>query len=241
MKLFDDDILGSTAGNFQFSGVRPDKLGATEYTLVTLATDKSGSVNGFENQILRIKQTVVAACQKSPRADFLMLRNVEFNGVVEEVHGFRELATIDPSTYQAPRCHGSTALYDAAYSSVAATNEYAKSLSDADFSVNAIVVIETDGDNVRSVQTPASVAAEIQRGVQNEWLESMLVILIGVNAAQYRRELEAFKVDAGIHQFIEVEDLTPQKLAHLADFVSKSVSSQSQALGTGGPSQPLKF
>jgi hypothetical protein len=34
-------------------------------------------------------------------------------------------------------------------------------------------------------------------------------------------------------------NVTPGKLAKLAQFVSKSISSQSQALGTGGASQPV--
>lgn len=241
MKIFDEDMQGTTAGNFQFSGVRPEKLGAVEYTLVTMVTDKSGSVNGFENEILKVKKTVVAACRKSPRAEFLMMRNVEFNSDIEEIHGFKELSTIDENAYQPPDCHGGTALYDATFSAIAATNEYAKTLSDAEFSVNAIVFVETDGENTRSVQTPASIAAEIQRGVQNEWLESILVILIGVNAARYKAELTKFQQDAGLHQYVDAGSATPATLAKVADFVSKSVSSQSQSLGTGGPSQPLKF
>ena len=38
---------------------------------------------------------------------------------------------------------------------------------------------------------------------------------------------------------IDVGDATPRKLAKLAAFVSQSISSQSQALGTGGPSQNI--
>lgn len=241
MKLFNDDMQVAQIGNFNFSGVRPDRLGATEYTLVSLVVDKTGSVDGFQGELLDVKRAVVEACQKSPRANYLMLRSVEFNSSVDEVHGFVELASIDASRYVEPNCSGATALYDAAYSAIAATNEYAKTLADNEFGANGIVIVVTDGDDNASAQTAKSVAAEIARGVQNEWLESLVVILVGVNAGRYQRELEAFQKTAGIAQYVDVGDATPAKLARLADFVSRSISAQSASLGTGGPSQALIF
>ena len=241
MKLFTNNMQAGKVGNFGFSGVRPDKLGSTEYTLVTLVTDKTGSMMGFEQALLDAKIAVVGACQKSPRAEFLLMRNTEFNVDVDEIHGFVELATIDASQYQRPDCGGMTALFDATFAAAAATNEYARTLSDQDFSVNGIVFVITDGADCSSVQTPKSVAAEVLRGVQNEWIESLSVVLIGVNAAACRTQLEDFQVGAGLTQYVDAGDATPQRLANLADFVSRSISSQSQALGTGGASVALVF
>jgi hypothetical protein len=241
MKLFKDDMQVAQIGNFNFSGVRPDKLGATEYTLVSLVMDKTGSVDGFQGELLNVKRAVVEACQKSPRANYLMLRSVEFNSSVDEVHGFVELASIDAANYAEPTCYGSTALYDATFASIAATNEYAKTLADNDFGSNGIVIVVTDGDDNASAQTAKSVAAEIARGVQNEWLESLVVILVGVNAGRYKRQLESFQKTAAIAQYVDIGDATPAKLARLADFVSRSISAQSSSLGTGGPSQALTF
>lgn len=241
MKIFQDDMQTGQVANFAFSGVRPDKLGATEYTLVNLVTDKTGSVSPFADGLLEVKKAVVAACRKSPRAEYLMLRNTEFNQSVDEVHGFMELNQVDTSQYAAPYCHGSTALFDATYAAVAAVNEYGRMLSADDFSVNGIVVVVTDGDDNASVQTPLTVAAEIGRGVQNEWIESLIVILVGVNAARYAKQLNEFRQVGNLTQYIDMGDVTPQLLAKLADFVSRSISSQSQSLGTGGPSQALTF
>lgn len=241
MKLFDENTQVAKVGNFAFSGVRPDKLGSPEYTLVTFVMDKTGSVSRFAQELLDAKTAVVGACKKSPRAEYLLLRNTEFNSGIDEIHGFVELSTIDASKYQVPACGGSTALYDATYSAIAATNEYAKILLDSDFSTNAIVFVITDGDDNQSIQTPSSIAAEVKRGVQCEWLESLNVVLIGINAAQYRSSLTDFTNQAHLTQYVDVGDATPQKLAKLADFVSRSISSQSQALGTGGASQALTF
>ena len=58
---------------------------------------------------------------------------------------------------------------------------------------------------------------------------------------EVKRALEKFKNDAKLSQFVDIGNATEGKLAKLANFVSESVSSQSQALGTGAPSQTLNF
>lgn len=242
MKLIDDKSMSTgSVGGFQFSAVRPETLGATEYTLATLVLDKTGSVAGFADALFNIKKTVVEACRRNPRADFLLLRVVEFNSTVDEVHGFQPLAQIDVAGYLTPRCTGMTALRDAVFSSVGATNAYAKTLAASDYLANGIVFIATDGDDNDSRTTVSDVKAELARGLQSEFLESLRVVLVGVNAAQYAKQLESFRLDVGIDQYVDVADATPQKLAKLAEFVSRSISAQSQALGTGGPSQALTF
>lgn len=75
-----------------------------------------------------------------------------------------------------------------------------------------------------------------------EHLESIKVILIGVGEDTYvKTYLDDLTRDANIDQYIWVGDATPNSLAKMADFISKSVSSASQSLGTGGPSQNLTF
>lgn len=242
MKLINDDgMINTNIGNFNFSCIRPDQLGAPEYTLVTIVTDKTGSVSSFAGDLRNMKQAVVNSCQKSPRAEFLMLRSVEFNSQVTEEHGFAELKHINPNDYPVPSCGGMTALYDATYWSLVATNEYAKSLTEQDFNVNAVVFIITDGEDNDSSATIKMVSDEIKRGVNSEYLESLNTILIGVNDSSCKASLEKFKKDAGLTQYVGVADATPSSLAKLADFVSRSISSQSQSLGTGGASQALTF
>lgn len=242
MKLVNDDgMVNTNIGNFNFSCIRPDQLGAPEYTLVTIVTDKTGSVTPFANDLRNMKVAVVDSCQKSPRAEFLMLRSVEFNGTVSEEHGFAELKNINAKDYTVPRCSGMTALYDATYWSLVATNEYAKSLTAQDFNVNAVVFIITDGGDNDSAATIQMVKEELSRGVNNEFLESLNTILIGVNDKDCAKQLQDFVKDAGLTQYVSVADATASSLAKLADFVSRSISSQSQSLGTGGASQALTF
>jgi len=227
---------------FQFSAVRIDRLGATEYTLVTIAVDVTGSVGGFEAELRQCLITAVDSCKRSPRSNNLLLRVILFSsalpGGIEEVHGFKPLGEINPNDYPKLNPGGMTPLYDAAFSAVGATNAYAKKLMGQDFQANGIVFVITDGDDNTSSATIAMVRREMDRGASGEEIESLVCILIGINAAQFKRRLEEFASGANL-QYVDAGDATKGKLARLALFVSQSVSSQSQSLGTGGPSQNI--
>lgn len=238
----DSEFSASLGGSFNFTGTRIENLGATEYTLVTVAIDVTGSTAAFADELRTMLVTAVRSCQKSPRSNNLLARVVTFSssiGGVQEIHGFRPLTDINPDDYPHFQPSGMTPLFDAVYSAVGATAAYGQQLKDNDFLANAIAFIITDGaDNVSSV-TPRTIANEIARLRSGEVLESFIGILIGVNAAGCARELDRFRVEAALDQYIEVGDVTPGKLAKLAAFVSQSVSSQSQSVGTGGPSQNI--
>jgi hypothetical protein len=82
----------------------------------------------------------------------------------------------------------------------------------------------------------------------DEKLESVAVILVGVGYGEQHLKdyLDKFKKTAEIDQFVDMTELfnngSPDKaLAKLAGFVSKSISSTSQALASGSttPSSSL--
>jgi len=228
------------AGGFQFSAIRPDKLGATEYTLATILLDVTGSVLTFSNDLLKMVIAIVAACKKSPRAENLLLRLVTFNynNNINELHGFKLLNLIDPKDYKDFTCQGMTALYDATYETICATLTYSKTLIDQDFNVNGIIFIITDGaDNDSRVASTNMIKKKILESLKSENIESLTTVLIGINAQDCKQYLENFQKDSGITQFIDVGQATPQKIAKVGGFVSKSISSTSQALGTGSASQ----
>lgn len=228
---------------FQFSGTRIDALGATEYTLATVAVDVTGSVFGFAKELRAALVSAVEACKKSPRANNLLLRVVLFstsmqpNGI-QEIHGFKPLGEIDVTAYPDLKPGGMTNLYDATYSAIGATNSYAKTLMDQDFLANGIVIVITDGGDNASSATLLMIKQEIDRGTNAECIESLIPVLVGVNAVGCAAELDKMAKGVGM-KFIDAGDATPGKLAKLAEFVSQSVSSQSQSLGTGGPSQSI--
>jgi len=233
------------AGNFAFSGKRLDALGATEYTLATIAVDETGSTQRFKDELRKMLETAVNACKKSPRSDNLLLRVIYFsdkypNGV-KEVHGFKPLAEIDVSAYPDLDPGGWTPLCDATYSAVGAMNKYGEELAEQDFNVNGIGFVITDGGENASVATMQMVRKELDASVTGEKLESMVTVLVGINTTvdSVKRALAEFQTEAGMTQYIDAGEATPGKLAKLAKFIDQSVSSQSQALGTGGPSQNI--
>ena len=238
------DIPG--AGNFQFSAIRIEDLGATEYTLVTIVCDISGSVHSFADDLLACIQAIVMACKKSPRAENLLLRLLLFNDDLHEVHGFINLADIKPNEYDPLDPDSMTALFDASYDAIAATLEYSKRLVDQDFDCNGIVFIITDGMDNRSSMTPTSIKEKVANAMIKEEIESLNTILISLYASNYhdakvKMGLEKFHVEAELTHYEDIGEATPGKLAKLANFASESISSQSQALGTGAPSQTLNF
>lgn len=237
-------ITDQTADNFQFSAIEIDRLGASEYTLVTLVLDMSGSVSTFEKELTSAISAVLETCKMSPHSENLMFRLVSFNENVREEHGFIPLSNLDLDSYKnVVSPSGLTALYDGTLNAISSTAQYGNKLYAEDFDTNAIVFIITDGMDNRSSSRVSDVKNAIDNFYQEESVESLKTLLIGVNtdSPSVKTYLEDFKVDAGIDQYIDIKSATSQSLAKMADFISKSISAQSQALGTGTASQALSF
>jgi len=232
------------AGHYGYSHARVDDLGSSEYTLCTIVCDSSGSVSYFKPELEACIKEVIKACQHSPRADSLMVRMVQFSDTVQEVHGFKPLNTCNQDDYNGVlTLGGQTALFDAAANAIRATNDYGKKLSQSDFMANALCVVITDGDDNASKYSVDEVKKSLQEAVRMEELESMRSILVAVNVNEPHMAncLRNFNTEAGFNQYIELDNANSATLAKLAEFVSKSINAQSQALGTGGPSQGVSF
>lgn len=245
-KIFDPNLESHTlaTSHYGFSAEGINNLGATEYTLVTIAADTSSSVHRFASEIEECLKSILRACRLSPRADNLMIRTVEFNDKISEIHGYTLLDKLKEDDYNgAIRPHGNTALYDASYNAIEAASTYGKHLNDMDYTVNAIVIVLTDGEeNSSSIRSAQMIADQVENITRTETLESVVTILIGLNTTpQLNSYLQNFKDDAKFDQYISVQDTNPQSIAKVADFISRSISAQSQSLGTGGPSVTLAF
>jgi hypothetical protein len=247
MPIIDKNTLDShsiAGSGYGFSATRIGSLGASEFTLAVLGADTSGSVLGFLPEIESCIQNVVLACTHSPRADNLMLRVTRFDSRLEEVHGFKPLPECSPGDYRGClKPGGTTALYDAVYNAVESISSYGQSLSENDFGVNGIVFVVTDGMDNASAMTAKSVRKALRRAVTSERLESLVSVLIGVNteSSGISSYLSDFSREAGFTQYIELGKADEKGLARLSDFVSRSISVQSRALGSGGPSRTLRF
>jgi len=232
-------------GSFGYSAAKLEDLGATEYTLVDLVVDVSGSVASYKDDLEKAIQQIVQACKMSPRADNLMVRLVSFADGLDEIHGYKLLESCNLGDYKGVlNVGGMTALYDAAENSILAQADYAKKLAENDFQANSVCFVLTDGMDNQSKSSEKDVGKALKNAMRAEALESQVTVLIGVGTkadpmvSQY---LDKFKNGAGLTQFVEVEKTDAKTLAKLAEFVSKSISAQSQSLGTGTGSTPISL
>lgn len=223
--------------NFKFSGERIQNLGATEYTLVSIICDVSGSVSGYARDLEKALGEIILACRKSPRADNIMIRFLTFrtgsqNNEITEVHGYKLLQNCNPSDYDnSLNCGGGTPLFDATYDAFVAVKEYGKQLYDQDFSINGIAFILTDGDDNASKINPLEIKKLVEEIKKEEILDSFTSVLIGVGVDP--QSLDYFKNEANLTAYVEMKDANKGSLAKLANFVSKSISSTSSSLGSG--------
>lgn len=232
MPRLDQMNQGAVQG-FAFSGARPERLGASEYTLATIAVDVTGSVSGFEQELRACALLAIDACRKSPRSENMLVRLVVFNSTPHEVFGFMPLSDIDDSMIDLPTPSGGTALVDAIYACASAANAYGKQLADQDYLVNAVGFVITDGDDTCSRMSLQMARAEIEAGAHAEYLEGSIVTLIGINAKQYAAKLDGLSSTLGLSGYVDAGKADAQSLAKLARFISRSISSVSQSLQSG--------
>ena len=241
--LADQDVETMQAGsNYQFSATKIDRLGASEYTLVEIKCDASSSVDAFEAALHQMLKTILESLQKSPRRDNLMLRLSQFASGLTELHGYKLLSTIKADDYDGIlKIGGMTSLFDATDEGINCMSAYARSLTAQDFTVNGIIFIITDGQNNQGRLVPADIAKSIAAARKSEVMESITVVLVGVTSGSQDMDvyLKTFHDEAKLDQYVNIGSATPGRCAKLAGFVSQSVSSTSQALGSGGPSQPI--
>jgi hypothetical protein len=238
------DQISLPNSHYGYSATRLEDLGATEYTVVTVACDVSGSTAAFAFDMEAAIARIVEACKLSPRADNLLLRLVAFDTTLKELHGFKLLENCNLSDYAGVlQPGGATALYDAAENAVSSTVNYGQRLSAADFSANAILFVITDGVDNASKLPAGKVKEALAQAVTSEALESVVSVLVGVNVqdAEASRYLRRFHAEAGFTRYVELDKADAQTLARLAQFLSRSILAQSQMLGAGGTPQSLVF
>ena len=198
----------------------------------------------FSNALETCLKTILKSCDKSARREFLMLRLTTFNDRINEIHGFKLLTTINESDYDGIlNCNGGTALFEATDEAIQVMSAYGSSLIKQEFLANGIIFILTDGDNNSGqIMDAKEIQKSSQKAKKAEVLESLTTVLIGVNTqGNLSTYLKTFKDDGVLDQYEDIGAATPGKLAKLAAFVSQSVSSTSQSLGSGGPSKPISF
>jgi hypothetical protein len=248
MAFYDDDTQTYRTGGITFTG---QSLGTilteSEYTQVHFVIDKSSSVADFSDKIEALLRRCVKVLKKHPNANNMILRVTLFSDAVEEMHGWRLMTAIDEKDYAgAVRCGGWTALNAATHEGVTAVIEHGKMLVGSNVNTNALLIVFSDGANNRPGVTTTQIREKLARVKKNEAYSSFVTILVGINVdgddydgSPLRPKLEKFREDAGLTHFLDGGTASDENIAKLCGFVIQSVSSTSQALATGGPSQMI--
>jgi hypothetical protein len=237
---------------FAFSVIDPEDMAnpEDEYTLVSIAEDCSPSTIRCRADMAAGMKTVNLACKKDARSDKIMVHYTKFGSRIEEEHGFIPVNDIDENDYKPSATVGSsTCLYDAIFNAIASCARYAEILDKTDIGSNAIVFIFTDGMDMCSSLGSDSILAKLEDIRMKEILESIKVIILGFVDPTMQDDQKDYVMDKlnevttnlKLDQFVEIGQMTPEQAAKVFGFVSQSISSQSQHLGTGGPSQNLTF
>lgn len=244
-----------SGGNFDFGtgsnlfrAQDPRTLGASEYTLVSIVLDESGSVSSFKDRLEDLLKTVIMAGYQDPRASNQMVQILTFGGNgVKEVQGFTELSRCPSDFKGTVQPSGMTPLLDATARAIATTAAYAEQLSKQSFTTNALIFVITDGgenDSTAKMDDVKKALADLRAmKIKEVDLESIQLLLVGVGMTDpiTKNDLENFRSDVGFDSFLPIDSVSAKDLAKLAGWISRSISSQSQSLGTGGPSTVLKF
>lgn len=241
------------ATNFTFSGVAPEDLEEDAYTVATVGVDTSGSLQGQEALLKLLMVTIVNGLKKSSKSEKILLRVIIYNGDIgiKELHGFTPVDDIDLSMYDGIEADGMTPLVDAMFSAVASTYAYAKKMNeddDDDYDANACVYIITDGMDNDSDKGMKDVQEQLDAIKMCEELESIILILMGVKdpsldgttwGNEIERSLKELQDNIDITEYVSAGDVTEDNVGKIGGVISESISSTSQALGSGGPSQKL--
>jgi len=238
-----DMSMFTTPNNFKYSAIETDSLKADGYTIVNILVDTTGSVWGMEKDIEGCIKKIVDSCRKHPRAEQLLIRVAYFDGDngIREAHGFT-LISSTPVDYKII-IGGMTPLIDATLDCVETIEGHSKTLEAQEFSSNGVYFVITDGgENDSRIKDPTKILDTLKRIRKEEICATIKGFLIGLNdSGGTDVELQDFKEKAGFEEYISINNVTPGALAKLAQWVSQSISSTSQALNSGGPSQSIDF
>ncbi len=230
-------------GNYGYTGTRIEDLQSNENTIVLGLLDESLSTEKFGPDMEKAMGEVIKSLRDCPRVDNLIYRHCHFSTTFREVHGFKQLSKINEKDYDGVyHSHGCTTLYDSCERAIKELTHYAEEQGKLQYLCNGLFYIFTDGQDQGSTLTQAAVKKALADAISSEKLESLVTILIGVNPNKdIQNELKAFAANVGFSQYVPLDNADQKTLSKLANFISRSVSSQSKMLGSGGPSQSLTF
>ena len=156
--ITDNTIVGS-------GGQDIESINSAEVTLISLLVDESSSIeySGLTQSVIDGVNTIIDALKDTKKKDSIKMSIWTFNGEVKVINGFIGIEDIEKfgNDY---RPDGTTSLYDVTFEAMSANLIYAQDLIDNGVSVQSIVAVITDGDDVgsdRSITDVSKVAKDL--------------------------------------------------------------------------------
>jgi hypothetical protein len=225
---------------YGYTAAPPMKL-ASKNTLALSLMDESYSTKPFARQIELFCKELIKSLRNCDSADELVYMQTHFSTDFRDHHGFTPLMTLTEAMYDG--CYnpgGQTHLYDNCVRCLDILTNYSKEQAKAKRLCNGFLYIVTDGRDYGSSLTQSSVREALEKAIASETLESLVTILIGVNDdPDIQRDLKAFQEAVGFTFYQPIAKADATTMSHLTGWVSQQLVSQSQHLGTGGPSQVI--
>lgn len=230
-------------GNYGYTAMPPNFVASFRSTLAVGLLDESGSTNSFAKKMENFCKELLKSLRKSDEADAIIYRQCHFASGYREVHGFTPLANLNENQYDG--CYisnGETACYDSCVRVINELGDYGKQHKSTHRLCNGFLFVVTDGMDSCSSNSPRQIREALEKLVSDESMESVFTVLIGVNDnPTIQTHLQDLCQEIGFTKYIPLSKADEKSLSHLAGWVSQQLQSQSQSLGTGGPSQALTF
>lgn len=222
-------LITGNLGNLVLAGAAGkdlEDITASDVTLVTVLIDASSSIGdrGLEKAVREGQNALLDAFAGAKDRDAVLLACWTFNGAMDVVHSYvpvPDATRFDTKNY---RAGGSTALYDAWCTALAANVAYAQRLRDGGTPTRSVVVVVTDGEDVGSKRTAAD-CARISRDLLASELFTLALVGVGADV-NFEHVAKSMGIPPGC--ILWERDATPSGLRRAFQLVSRSAVRASQ-------------
>ena len=222
-------LITGNLGNLVLAGAAGkdlEDITASDVTLVTVLIDSSSSIadRGLEKAVREGQNALLDAFAGAKDQDAVLLACWTFSGTMDVIHSYvpvPDATRLDTRNY---RASGSTALYDAWCSALAANVAYAQRLRDGGTPTRSVVVVVTDGEDVGSKRTTAE-CARLSRDLLASELFTLALVGVGSDV-NFEHVAKSMGIPAGC--ILWERDATPSGLRRAFQLVSRSAVRASQ-------------
>jgi uncharacterized protein YegL len=225
--ITDNIIVGS-------GGQDIESISSAEVTLISLLIDESSSIDfsGLTKEVIDGVNTIIDSLKGTKKKDSIKMSIWAFNSDVRVINGFIGIEDIEKfgNDYNPG---GATSLYDVSFEAMSANLVYAQDLIDNGVSVQSIVAVITDGEDVgskRSISDVAKVSKDLLK------TERFVNAYVGVGDGS---DHENVSKQMGFPAFLK-SDATPSEMRKLMKMLSQSIVKNSTTV-IGGSSNNSFF